>query len=499
MVVRTDPSQHAASAQKLYMENTLLRTAGALFCHDAKRAADHTTEIRLTRGSPENAITIRPDPQLGQPGPLAHKVFLAIIKKHSDYGRPVQTEISFTRREIGRLIGRKVWGGRDSEQLSRALHEIHYTFIKAHFKNSTGRLVEHSFNIFPQIWIERREFASDPIEACTVTLAEPILASLRDEHFTCLNHDRIGALGTIGQALYMRLFFHFANLYDGKNSAALRFQKRYEDICLEWLGGLTVLKHRSKILGEQLGAHLEQLTTCGFLSRYSVDDAKQRDGLLITFHPGKEFFQDYDRFYRTRRNPTQQPDPEEGRRSVGDPLRVAYMFTAKRLGVAPTSVTYVPTNDVESAKLILTQIPLDEASSFIDYALTAAQRTGFNVQTLGGLKQYIAPYQADRHRRQVAAVRRAAEATEAAAKAQQVAYEDYRRAAALRIFEGLPPEIQRSMKAEISSKQSFSGPLGEFMARGRLIDLVTMRYADSLTTFDDWKAQHPTPNNNRGL
>src|SRR5450755_5176315 len=181
-------SSDSQSVDKLYMESNLLRVAGALFCHDPKRAGKSTSEIEINPGVIGKHIAIRPDPKLGQPGPLAHKIFVALIKKHSDCGRPVQTEISFTRREIGRLIGRKEWGGRDSEQLSRALHEIHYTFIKTQFKTSDGKFVEHSFNIFPEIRIERREFASDPIEACTIMLAEPILASLREDHFTCLNH-----------------------------------------------------------------------------------------------------------------------------------------------------------------------------------------------------------------------------------------------------------------------------------------------------------------------
>src|SRR5215210_902315 len=119
----TQPSR----SDKLYLENNLLRIAGALFCHDPKRAALRTGEIQLNTAIPEKRITIRPDPTLGQPGQLAHKIFVALIKKHSDYGRPVSNEISFTRREIGRLIGRKEWGGKDSEQLSRALREIHYT------------------------------------------------------------------------------------------------------------------------------------------------------------------------------------------------------------------------------------------------------------------------------------------------------------------------------------------------------------------------------------
>src|SRR6516165_11358436 len=108
-------------ADKLYMESNLLRIAGALFCHDQKAARMRTDEIELNQGVVEKHIIIRPDTKLGQPGPLAHKIFVALIKKHSDYGRPIRNEIHFTRREIGRLIGRKEWGGRDSERLSRAL------------------------------------------------------------------------------------------------------------------------------------------------------------------------------------------------------------------------------------------------------------------------------------------------------------------------------------------------------------------------------------------
>src|ERR1700681_2586351 len=213
----------AIVSDKLYMENTLLRVAGALFCHDAKRAPTRTQEIELNRGVTDKEVIIRPDPRLGQPGPLAHKIFVALIKKHSNYGRPIQPDVSFTKREIMRLIGRSQWGGSASEQLTRALDEIHHAFIRTNFKTATGRYAEHSFNIFPEVYLERAESEHDPVETCTVTLARPIITSLQDEHFTCLNHTLMQQLGTIGQALYMRLFFHFANLYDGRNGTSLAF------------------------------------------------------------------------------------------------------------------------------------------------------------------------------------------------------------------------------------------------------------------------------------
>ena len=83
-----ETNEPVQQTEKLYMENTLLRVAGALFCHDRKRAPTHTKQIELNRGVAEKNIVIRPDPKLGQPGPLAHKIFVALIKKHSGYGRP---------------------------------------------------------------------------------------------------------------------------------------------------------------------------------------------------------------------------------------------------------------------------------------------------------------------------------------------------------------------------------------------------------------------------
>src|SRR6266852_5776918 len=98
----------------------------------------------------------------------------------------------------------------------------------------------------------------------------------------------------------MRLFFHFANLYT-RPAQHLAFQKRYEDICAEWLGGLTVHTHRSVVEDRQLGAHLRQ---------------------------------------------------------------------------------------------ILAEITFKEAPAFLDFALAAARETNFDVQTLGGVRQYLARYKA---------------------------------------------------------------------------------------------------------
>jgi hypothetical protein len=107
----TDDRRPAATAEPVYLENTLLRVFGVLFCHDAKRARQRSGTIAINRGVKEKNIAVRIDPEYAQPGPFAHKVAMAVIRKQSSYGRPAQKEISFSQRELLRLSGRKSWGG----------------------------------------------------------------------------------------------------------------------------------------------------------------------------------------------------------------------------------------------------------------------------------------------------------------------------------------------------------------------------------------------------
>jgi hypothetical protein len=485
--------QKAQPTEKLYMEKTLLRVAGALFCHDPKRASARTQEIELNAGVAEKNIVIRPDPRLGQPGPLAHKIFVAIIKKHSDYGRPVQHDVSFTKRELMRLIGRKDWGGRDSTQLARALNEIHYAFVKTNFKGEGGRYTEHSFSIFPEVYLERAELATDPIETCVVTLARPIVASLQESHFTCLNHLLMQRLGTIGQALYMRLFFHFANRYDGHHRNRLSFPKRYDDICAEWLGGLTVHKHKSIIERDQLGPHLRQLTQEGFLASHSITKAVRRDGFVVTFRPGVTFFADYDRFYRGRNQEEVQFEFHADRREVAEPLRVAYLFIEMRSGQPTKAIPYVSSKEVETAKQLLAQVRFEEIADFLDYALGQAKKTKFDVQTLGGLKQYVPGYAQTREHRMVAKRAAAVRQAEQQQTDARIAYDRFRRSSVAALFATLPADEQAIIEGQARALNggrfaAGNGSLATTMFEITRARITAERHANKIITFEQWNA-----------
>ena len=83
----------------------------------------------------------------------------------------------------------------------------------------------------------------------------------------------------------IRLIHHFSNLHEHASRGTVQFRKRYDAICHEWLGGLTVLGHKSKILREQLGPHLDNLVASQFLRSYLIENLIERAVLLS---PGKE-------------------------------------------------------------------------------------------------------------------------------------------------------------------------------------------------------------------
>ena len=480
----------AQKSEKLFMENTLLRISGALFCHDAKRAPTRKEQFVLNRGVVEKHIVIRPDPEFGQPGPLAHKVLMALIKKHSDYGRPIQNEVSFSQRELIRLIDR-VEAGRAHHQILRALNEIAHTRVTAFFKKGE-RYFERSFSLFPEVLLERSGSFTGPIQSCSVTLAEPIIESLRDDHFTCLNHFLMQRLGTIGQALYIRLFFHFANLYEEQGrKRGLLFQKHYGDICAEWLGGLTVRAHKSLILRDQLGPHLEQLKNVGFISSFDIEKAKTRDGFVMTFRPGSAFYQDYERFYRHRNQGELQWEFNTDQREIAEPLKLASLFERKRTGKEALAVASISQKESETAKFILSEVSFDDSDMFLDFAMGEARKTKFEVKTLGGLRQYVATFLAHRDNlkraKSVVASQKAREVRDLS----KAVYDRHRRDTALAFFNTLPAADQEAIEAVARRK---AGSFGSSSLKAIMLDmekakLTTERHGENmnLPSFEDWQ------------
>ena len=76
--------------------------------------------------------------------------------------------------------------------------------------------------------------------------------------------------------------------------------------------------------------------------------------------------------------------------------------------------------------------------NFLDYALSEAKKTQFDVQTLGGLKQYLSGFiQTKEHHAAAGEAKKARQAYELE-EGRRIAYSSFRRASALSVFATLP-------------------------------------------------------------
>jgi hypothetical protein len=291
-----DPEKEIAEPfgdERLFHEINLLRLEGYYFCLDpkeaAKRRGKRAFEETLKMGA--DAIEKRPvvisiNPDYGQPSVVAYKILQAIIKKLSDYGLPASQTVYFSQRELARMVGRKSFGGRCQKHFLHAFMQLRDTKILCWFyEKETDTWTAADFQILDGALFSGK---ANRITQCYVRINDFIVSSLNSRYTTCLNYARMQALEPIGTALYKHLFYHFSNIYSAKKRKDFFYNKDYADICTAWLGGLKVLRFRSKIVKEQLGRHLDDLKRIKLIKNYTLEqnakgEAKKTQFMIRTF------------------------------------------------------------------------------------------------------------------------------------------------------------------------------------------------------------------------
>lgn len=378
--------------ERLREEITIVRIEGTLFCYDpaeARRRRGIIANMLRDSDGTERPVSVHIHPDFGQPTILAYKIVQAIFLKMTQAGEPHPNVVSFSQRELARLVGR-TWSGITSRQLYQAMMQLQNTRIICSIHNKeTKEYLEVSFAFLSATMFSNK---NKSIHECAVQVHDVIVTSLNRHHAIWLNYQKLRTLDTIGMVLYKRLFFHFSNTYTHNTArSTFTFEKDYEDICCEWLGGLKPEKYKSRI-EKQLGRYLKSVQATGLIWRYEICERVNGKGFKIIFWPGDGFYADYAEFYLRVPKPTNQvkqlPTADQ------HPLQLVAYFH-QLLG--HTHNSYTEKERAQAAELIK-RYGSKEAQVFIEHAVEQAKKDSYPMKFFGAALGYQDRWAAIRER-----------------------------------------------------------------------------------------------------
>jgi len=472
--------------EALYQELNLLKVEGVTFSFDPKASglAGKSYEVMEYVDDPENKIrecpiVIEPHPKYGRPSPLAYKLLNVIFKKLSEYGLAVPDSVPFTFRELARRLGLASFGGRDAKDVFRALKQIQTTFITAWAYDKTSKKwASVSFNIFTSVVASgtRGTFYEG-----YVGIAPLIVHNLERNYHRTINYSRLIPLDPIQIALYKQIYNVFSTRFSHRQHAT--FEKNYDGICAEWLGGLRVYKHKSEIL-RKIGPHLDALKQTHLLRSYRVERNNSR-GWKFIFNPGHGFYEDYEKFYKAAKQQTLRFEYSKEVHEIQRPLDLVTYFYEQLYG-DPESNSYsvLSPKETELAKVVLQLLEFEEAKQFVNFALAEAAGTGFDIKTFGGVRSYLPAWPKQKKKFEL---KRKREKKEEEQRLKD-RYEDFRRATIAKIREQITPEELSSIEQKVENQLEEEGIekiARRPMKRVRVNAVLVERF--NPPSFEEWK------------
>ncbi len=476
---------------QLLEELNFVKIEGRYFCFDHRGLQNRKGVFEYRDGN--RGLVVELNDRFGHPGPLAYKIVQSVFRKITEEGAPFPGTVSFSKRELGRWIGRDLFGGRDSKDIYKAIRQLEDTRISLVLYGEKGNVVGNPLNfrfLIDTAFIgEGMSIDAMHLSATKLTVHPIIVESMRQNHFVIFNWDRLSLLEPLTAALYKRLYLHFSNLYENQyDRASLRFEKDYEQMCGEWLGGLAVQKYKSRIT-QQLEPHLKILLDRGLLRSATVEKRADGNGFKISFRPGRDFFVDYEHFYHRSKVRVLQFQHTSDQFQIQKPLELAAYFYKRLKGVDTLETNIFSAKDTDFLRDIEAQFGDEGVRDLIDYAVAEAPKTKFAMQTVHAIKQYIPAWQAEKDKRATVRERQRLEAAKRAEEHKQLEYEQFIKAEIHYYIDSLSSEERASLTERAAALVDVKHPKGSpvYSISVRIAERQLIQEAHPLPSFEEWK------------
>ena len=408
--------------ETLIEEANWLKLEGRVFCLDPKKAAKTVGE-HAYKDDKGNDILI--EFFVGQPSVTEYKLVDAVMRKMTSEGPSFPQTVILRATELAGLMklkmstnkyGKKTlgtWQGNDIRQAGRKMRRTHIT--ADFYDKETTEWMNLDFSFFSNVvLVGEKHGDSRKIRAAAYTVDPLIVKSLAQSHYACLNWERLSLLGPIARVFMKRLHWHFSNLYGGhlaelekrKSMSDLairaarkkvRFRKRYDVICQNWLGGMVEYRYKADIK-RQLEPHIKQLKLAAYIRKWDIEPTKRGGGWNLIFWPGRGFFNDYDAFYLSHLQPSLQFNQSADRMEFQQPIDLVSHFYRALHGSSAVDVEVLGQNEIDLAAQLIDKYGLDAAKDLVDHTIENAKTTNFSLNNFSGVKLQVQGWLAKREK-----------------------------------------------------------------------------------------------------
>jgi Glu-tRNA(Gln) amidotransferase subunit E-like FAD-binding protein len=258
-------------------------------------------------------------------------------------------------------------------------------------------------------------------------------------------------------------------------------------VCTTWLGGLKVLRYKSKIEQEQLGKHLEALKQTTLIKDYAIERNTKGDGFNLVVTPGEGFFEDYERFYLKHIEIDQQYIKAEERKRQEQPFELVKKFYQNLYHREDLSGMMIQDTEIQLAKQLLETHTPEEITDLILYTIDAARRENKEIRAFGSVKMYFNAW----HNEKATKAKRAALEKKQAAKQREQKLRDehldWWRDEVKRLRDAASPDeiaaLEEQATAELGENNQNSFGF-DFMVQRGVDTLLADRY--HVPEFEEW-------------
>lgn len=329
---------------------------------------------------------VQPNATVGEARQLAYKIDTLVINRRIDEeGRPIPKILRLgSLRQICEQLGLRI-SGRTASDVTRALEQNALTGItaKLNYKWADGssHRIRTTFTRYGVVLTGKKLPNGQKADGVYILFNEPYLGIISNAPVRPINYGYLKELTTGAQRFY--------ELVSYKIFAALKYKHpeaklSYADYCT--FAPQLHYNDKERAQKQMYKIHRPHLAS-GYLKSVRYQTSTDRKGnvdWIISYTPGPKAIAEY----RTFNQPTQRAlFAVEQEPQVDQPLELVQRFHEKARGTK-NYTPYKGSREVTHAQSLLSRCGLERASFIVDFAISEAPKTKFEMKNFAAVLQY---------------------------------------------------------------------------------------------------------------